>query len=946
MPARCLLLVLVGVGVVWAAPAENVGEVWAAPAENVGEVRATPVESVSEVWVAAPENVGKVREAPAENVDEVRAAPAESVGEVMAAAGEDCPQVCTCEHAPLKAAPFVLTWMTSWGEDDLPEIHLNEATEGQDAVRSTTASDAGVDVGVVGLHATCALMPDTNLTHLFHALPTATMVLTVLQAAGSKLVVVEAGQLTPLKELKALHLQGYARRRAKQVSGYVPNRVLQMVEHKEEITKIENEEEQDLLLALSEDALIPLTNLQLLDLQYVRLVAGMEGGRPRRQTEPLSTSTLLDMPLPYFLSLTDQLQDLDLPPEFLSGLPPSPPVADPNTELEFALLEDNEDNLVSYEVFKSEAEAVLAPFTAQKQLKYLRVAHAKLDRVGPELLTGLGKLHTLTLEHNQIRVLPNAMFTPTHHIRHLSIAHNNILALEGYSLVGLEELLTLDLDYNKLDRLGPASFPRLPHLATLRLLGNPLTHVFPFSFTNVNATEKLLLGSRQVSAEIHIDTFRQLGSLTKLQLENTTLLSLSRMLLEGMPHLKELSIHGHVPSIDFDAFTATPNLESLTLSNCHLTRLSLDAFFGLKNLRYLDLSHNGLMELSPGTFDHLSSLRELYLHHNNLTTLPLGIFLPLPAKLIQLYENPWHCTCELLQLRPTLTNKVRQPGYTTCRWEEKLGTVCTEQRPGRLRYDSRVAPLCSTPLQHRHQGVFSVTSRQLKCPKHLWYPRLLRRARKLSRLQDRGNNKVATENAEVPLAVEKSNWMPLTAFSSPPLEIKDLLNIAEAEMPDEAFAPLSDEDYDEAEDSGNGKAEEEVVEERRREEEEEEEEEEESNVLTAQLTHDLEQLQHQAARERLSPGRNTFKASHLDSRRREKQKMKMKIEADRQRFLRARQASKHQLKTRLAAEKQKMTDKVEAERLREQQRKEAEMEEFLKEQKLYQMMVAQQDKHT
>lgn len=476
----------------------------------------------------------------------------------------------------------------------------------------------------------------------------------MLQAVVDELVVVEAGQLTPLKELKALHLQGYGRRRATQVSGYFPNRVLEMVEHKERLSRMTDEENQDLLLAISEDALVPLTNLQLLDLQYVRLVAAVEGGRLRRQIEPLSTTTLLDMPLPSFLSFTDQLQNLNLPPDLLDDLTPSSPVV----KVEFEPLNDDENTLVPYEVFKTEAEVVLAPFMAQTQLRYLRVAHAKLDRVGYELLTGLANLHTLTLEHNHIKVLPTAMFTPAPHIRHLSLAHNNILALEGDSLAGLEELLTLDLDHNKLDIIGPATFPSLPRVASLRLLGNPLTHVFPFAFANVNATEKLLLGSRQVSAEAHIDTFRQLGLLTKLQIENTTLLALSRLFLVGMPNLRELTIHGHVPSIDYDAFTATPNLESLTLSNCHLSRLSLDSFLGLRSLRYLDLSHNKLTQLSPGTFDYLSSLRELYLHHNQLTTLPPGIFLTLPAKLVQLHENPWHCTCELLQMQPTITNKV------------------------------------------------------------------------------------------------------------------------------------------------------------------------------------------------------------------------------------------------------------------------------------------------
>ncbi|KAK8394126.1 hypothetical protein O3P69_006369 [Scylla paramamosain] len=363
--------------------------------------------------------------------------------------------------------------MTSWGEDDLPEIHPNEVGEPGDLVNSQTAASAGADVDVVGLHATCALTRDTNLTSLLHALPSSSMVLTLLQAAGSDLTVVEAHHLRPLAKLQALHLQGYARRETVQVSGYFSNRVEEMVEHKKLSAKEEEEKEQDLRLALSEDALTPLAGLQLLDLQYVRLVAAVEGGRLRRDIEPLSTTTVLDMHLPHFLAIAKQLEDLDIPSEVLSKLPLPPSTDEESSEVDIVVLEEASDEVVPYDVFKTENKVVLAPFLGQTNLKYLRLAHAKLDRVGPELLTGLSGLHTLTLEHNHIKVLPAAMFAPTPHLHHLSLAHNNILTLEGDSLAGLDELLTLDLDSNKLDRIGPGSFPRLPNIATLRLLENP-----------------------------------------------------------------------------------------------------------------------------------------------------------------------------------------------------------------------------------------------------------------------------------------------------------------------------------------------------------------------------------------------------------------------------------------------------------------------------------------
>ncbi|KAG0721016.1 Insulin-like growth factor-binding protein complex acid labile subunit [Chionoecetes opilio] len=824
-----------------------------------------------------------------------------------------CPRECTCQEAPLRAASFVLTWMTSWGEDDLPEIHPNEVGEAGDLVNSQTAASAGVDVDVVGLHATCALSRDTNLTSLLHALPSTTMVLTILQAAGSNVAVVEESHLKPLAELRALHLQGYARRRTTQVSGYFSNRVEEMVKHKKVAEK--EEEEQELRLALSVDALSPLTKLELLDLQYVRLVAAVEGGRLRRDIEPLSTATMLDMSLPYFRSLTEHMEDLDIPSQVLSKLAVPPPSAKEHPEVGIVLLDETSDEVVPYDVFKTETEVQLAPFMAQAKLKYLRLAHAKLDRVGPELLNGLSGLHTLTLEHNHIKVLPAAMFAPTPHLHHLSLAHNNIITLDGDSLAGLEELLTLDLDGNKLDKIGPHSFPRLLNIATIRLLENPIEHVFPFTFENINSTETLLLGSRQVSAEIHVDTFRELTSLRVLQIENTTLSSLSRTLLGGMPNLRELTIHGHVTSIDFDAFTATPDLDSLKLDNCRLTRLSLDAFFGLKNLRYLDLSHNDLNELSPGTFDHLASLRELYLHHNNLTTLPPAIFLPLPAKLIQVHENPWHCTCDLRQLRPALTNKVRGKGYTTCRFLERSGMLCSQPDPPRLRYDSRVAPLCVTPDHHRLKSVFKVTARRLKCPRHVWDPRplplpILSRSVNVPEVQQEFK-KLASP------VEEENNWIPLSDFSVPPHEVKDLLEIAEAEMPEEAYAPFPEaveEEREGKQDNAAESREESVNEEGEREELE--------DILIGD--EDFHQFDVVARYERRHQMRYQLG----------KQAMKKHINEKQRRRGEAHQARKQQYWGRLAERKRNLKAQMVEEEQRDMQRKEQEMKTLVKEQQL------------
>lgn len=135
--------------------------------------------------------------------------------------------------------------------------------------------------------------------------------------------------------------------------------------------------------------------------------------------------------------------------------------------------------------------------------------------------------------------------------------------------------------------------------------------------------------------------------------------------------------------------------------------------------------------------------------------------------------------------------QVRAKGYTTCRFLERSGMVCSEPDPPRLRYDSRVAPLCVTPEQYRHRSVFRVTARRLKCPKHFWTPR--RPVTLPSPPVLPVEPQVNVEKVETPV-VEENSWVPLSSFSIPPHDVKDLLEIAEAEMPEEAYAPLPEDE--------------------------------------------------------------------------------------------------------------------------------------------------------
>jgi hypothetical protein len=89
---------------------------------------------------------------------------------------------------------------------------------------------------------------------------------------------------------------------------------------------------------------------------------------------------------------------------------------------------------------------------------------------------------------------------------------------------------------------------------------------------------------------------------------------------------------------------------------------------------------------------------------------PSNIFATLTTtKLIRLEDNPWHCTCQLEQLRATAVNKIKILDSLT-------------NRTG-YQYDRRVAPLCATPEALKGASLFDVIRKPLRCSKVEKLPR-------------------------------------------------------------------------------------------------------------------------------------------------------------------------------------------------------------------------------
>lgn len=128
-----------------------------------------------------------------------------------------------------------------------------------------------------------------------------------------------------------------------------------------------------------------------------------------------------------------------------------------------------------------------------------------------------------------------------------------------------------------------------------------------------------------------------------------------------------------------NAFTGLRFLKRLHLNNNNLEVIKEDTFSGLESLEYLQADYNYISTIEPGAFSKLNKLKVLILNDNLLLSLPPNIFrfvllthldlrgnrlkmLPFAGVLehiggimeIQLEENPWNCTCDLISLKSWL----------------------------------------------------------------------------------------------------------------------------------------------------------------------------------------------------------------------------------------------------------------------------------------------------
>lgn len=159
-------------------------------------------------------------------------------------------------------------------------------------------------------------------------------------------------------------------------------------------------------------------------------------------------------------------------------------------------------------------------------------------------------------------------------------------------------------------------------------------------------------------------TFSNLVTLEELALNNNSLEILQSPWFLDLMALSKLSLAlNKISYLPPRMFENLARLEVLVIASNQIQYLSLDTFYGLVSLIRLDLSNNKIQFINSDAFQPLQVLQYLLLFDNKLTALP---GLPSSITFLLLHENPWDCTCQLLDSVESWGDKIQESALMVC----------------------------------------------------------------------------------------------------------------------------------------------------------------------------------------------------------------------------------------------------------------------------------------
>lgn len=277
------------------------------------------------------------------------------------------------------------------------------------------------------------------------------------------------------------------------------------------------------------------------------------------------------------------------------------------TKLKWLSLEDN--------------NILLVPASALMRLPSLAHLHLQFNRIAAlsiELIHAISKnLVTISLSHNLVREIQPRLFYNFEHLIDIKLSDNMLSVISQNTFAGLEDtLLNLDISYNRLTTITELS---LRNLLSLNLAGNQLKRLSPEIFKYLHRLRYLNLSSNPLYGGFP-PVFP--SSLINLDISHTELKILPSVLLLNLESLEKIFLSGNqLQEINGGTFQNFYNLTTIDLSYNSIQRIDIGAFVNLINLYSLNLCGNNLTLFLGEHFNTGTGLEILDLSNNRISQL-------------------------------------------------------------------------------------------------------------------------------------------------------------------------------------------------------------------------------------------------------------------------------------------------------------------------------------
>lgn len=234
------------------------------------------------------------------------------------------------------------------------------------------------------------------------------------------------------------------------------------------------------------------------------------------------------------------------------------------------------------------------------------------------------ELQHLTLNNNQIHVIPSNVFREAANLERIELSNNRIISIEDLAFNGLSTLRHIQLHNNSITILKRNTFSGAPKIKTIRLENNLIETIEDGAFALQNL--KFLMLSFNRLQTLSNNVFAMAPILEKIALRSNNLQAIGQS-FNNLNKLKELDLStNQINDINLATFARLKRLKRLLLSNSGFQFKSTDEAINSGSvLATLDISENNLSESNVlARLEPLAKLRNLNLKKNRFSDL-IGI---------------------------------------------------------------------------------------------------------------------------------------------------------------------------------------------------------------------------------------------------------------------------------------------------------------------------------